>query len=186
MNLKNYWRRPDILIGADHFFQIVELDKIEKLKSGFSLLQTKVRPMIVGSGDINQLCQTKTTRTSNAISVSTLISGSNIENFWKLETIGIQVGPNANDDDEALKQFKKSIIKCNGRYQRLQQESLLITYDHIIQEQKQLGIIEDPDFKDKGDVIVNFSPHHGVLTPNKNTTKLRIVYDASSRKEEFK
>uniref|UniRef100_A0A1I7V6D9 DUF1758 domain-containing protein n=1 Tax=Loa loa TaxID=7209 RepID=A0A1I7V6D9_LOALO len=212
-NLKSFWKQPDILIGADYFFKFVEFNNIQELNSGFILLQTKVGPMIAGSGDINKLCQANTKQLSRSVCVANVNSCSELETFWKLELMGINDQPNANDDEEALKQFKKSIIKCNGRYRvrwpwkkikgklsnnyglclsrlknlikRLQDYSILDRYDNIMKEQEQLGIIEQVDPDDKVGII-HYLPHHGVLTPNKSTTKLRVVYDASAHIRNFK
>uniref|UniRef100_A0A1I7VR69 DUF1758 domain-containing protein n=1 Tax=Loa loa TaxID=7209 RepID=A0A1I7VR69_LOALO len=143
-NLKSFWKQPDILAGVDYFFKFVEFNNIQELNSGFLLLQTKVGPMIVGSGDINKLCRANTKQLSRSVCVANVNSYSELETFWKLELMGINDQPNANDDEEALKQFKKSVIKCNGRYR----------------EQEQLGIIGQVDLDDKVGII-DYPPHHG-------------------------
>ncbi|VDM93230.1 unnamed protein product [Onchocerca ochengi] len=171
-NLTNYWKQPDILIGADYFFKFVDLKGIKELNSGHLLLQSKIGPMIVGRDS-----------------------------------------PTSDDDDEALKHFKETIYKQHGRYHvcwpwkdskhklsnnyglcvgrlknlitRLQQKSILHLYHETIQDQLRSGIIEEVQPKDEIGVI-HYLPHHEVLTPNKATTKLRIVYDASAHLKEFR
>ncbi|VDL83183.1 unnamed protein product, partial [Nippostrongylus brasiliensis] len=57
---------------------------------------------------------------------------------------------------------------------------LLEDYDNTFKEQKRQGIIEVvTDDLSKGS-IPHYIPHQPVLTPHKETTKLRIVFDASS------
>uniref|UniRef100_A0A1I7VAC2 DUF1758 domain-containing protein n=1 Tax=Loa loa TaxID=7209 RepID=A0A1I7VAC2_LOALO len=159
---EGYWRRPDIIIGADHFFEFMQPYKVH-----------------------------------------------HIDQFWKLEVIGIQEQPNEHDDEKALEQFKNCITKENNRYQvswpwkdskinlqdnyglcygrlrtlikRLQTNpSLLECYDEIIKEQLQSNIIEKVTTNMDQEGIIHYLPHHEVLTPGKATTKLRIVYDASA------
>uniref|UniRef100_A0A1I7VVH0 DUF1758 domain-containing protein n=1 Tax=Loa loa TaxID=7209 RepID=A0A1I7VVH0_LOALO len=43
---EGYWRRPDIIIGADHFFEFMQPYKVHRMSSGFYLLQTKVGPVV--------------------------------------------------------------------------------------------------------------------------------------------
>ena len=54
----------------------------------------------------------------------------------------------------------------------------------MIQQQKKMGIIEKVEHP--GEVTstrVHYLPHHAVLRRDKETTKLRVVYDASAKEE---
>ena len=134
-----------------------------------------------------------------------------LEEFWKLETLGISKPVNSYDseDQRALERFKETLLFENGRYtvkwpwkeevpdinenrglaigrlrslvSRMQkQPGMMLKYDTIIQDQLEKGIIEKVD-RFKADGMKHYIPHHVVITPQKSTTKLRIVYDASAR-----
>uniref|UniRef100_A8PBY4 Uncharacterized protein n=1 Tax=Brugia malayi TaxID=6279 RepID=A8PBY4_BRUMA len=78
--------------------------------------QKLVGPMIAGSGDIKKLCKNELYPKEVVYSTNVNIN-SELENFWKLETIGIQESPqDDDDDDQTLKHFKRTIIKQGGRY----------------------------------------------------------------------
>ena len=47
---------------------------------------------------------------------SSITKNSNIEDFWRLETIGINDLPDSTDDNIALEQLNSSICFKNGRY----------------------------------------------------------------------
>ena len=131
----------------------------------------------------------------------------NIEDLWNLETIGIVKPVDITDDDRALEQFNKSVCFENKRYyitwlwkcehpdlpdnfdvafsrlkslaRRLERDKdLLIKYNKVFQSQVQQGVIERV-VKNSENTLKHYLPHHPVLTPAKNTTKLRVVYDAS-------
>ena len=54
-------------------------------------------------------------------------------------------------------------------------------YDGIIRQQLDQRVIERVDNSLSQHVKSYYLPHHPVLTPKKATTKVRIVYDASSK-----
>ena len=58
-------------------------------------------------------------------------------------------------------------------------------YDTVSRDQLERGIIEeiDPAEKTQG-VRLHYLPHHPVVRQDKDTTKLRIVYDASAKTRE--
>ena len=59
---------------------------------------------------------------------------------------------------------------------------MLKHYDDVIQDQQQQGIVEPVDQGvNNGVGKVHYIPHHEVIRADKDTTKLRIVYDASAR-----
>ena len=57
---------------------------------------------------------------------------------------------------------------------------LLETYDKIFKEQLSLGIIEQIDTPNSTPGQLHYLPHHPVIRFNKETTKVRAVFDASA------
>ncbi|VIO89378.1 Uncharacterized protein BM_BM18050 [Brugia malayi] len=93
--------------------------------------------------------------------IPTITNKCGTDDHWKWRRI-----PNGYRDQSVQPIRLKNLIK------RLQEESI---HHNIIKKQEQLGIIEKVDL-----------PHHGVLTPNKSTTKIPIVYDTSAHLRDSK
>ncbi|VBB34482.1 unnamed protein product, partial [Acanthocheilonema viteae] len=210
--LTNHWGKPDILIGADYFFKFIRLQNAQELSSGHMLVQLMVGPMVAGSGDVIKLCQNGIS-SQNLVCTAKATIDSELENFWRLESIGMQESPNSNEDKETLKRFQRTLKKKDGRYhvcwpwrdskknlsnnyglcmgrlknliKKLQLKSLLQIYHNTIMEQLQTGMIEEIPHNDEIGVI-HYLPHHEVWNPNKNTTKLRVVYDASAHQKGYR
>ena len=123
--------------------------------------------------------------------------------FWKLESLGI-----TSPEESVHHNFGTTIQFVGGRYEvqlpwkkdylplpdnyqlcvnrlrslgrRLKQNpAILHEYDATIRSQIQQGIVEvvEPDGPDQ----VHYLPHHAVVRQDKMTTKVRVVYDASTR-----
>ena len=60
-------------------------------------------------------------------------------------------------------------------------KALFRDYDHIIREQEREGIVEQTIINENDGY---FLPHHGVIRQDKETTKLRIVFDGSAKPSE--
>ena len=59
---------------------------------------------------------------------------------------------------------------------------MLLEYDAVIKEQIKSGTVEEVSKPEYGEVgRVHYLPHHAVIRRDKETTKLRIVYDASCK-----
>ncbi len=65
--------------------------------------------------------------------------------------------------------------------QKRDRPNFLRRYHDIIQDQLTKGIIEVVTKDIEEGSIKHYIPHHGVETPQKETTKLRIVFDASAK-----
>ena len=128
-----------------------------------------------------------------------------LDRLWDLDSVGIR------DKDTVLEAFEKNLSFEDGKYlvhlpwkeqhgllpdnfencvarlssqlKRLRKDpEILKEYDSIIQDQLQSGIIEQVDCAKRPDVgRVHYLPHHGVVRRDALTTKLRVVFDASSR-----
>ena len=209
----------DLLIGSDYFWNILGTEKVI-LPSGLYLVSSKIGYILTGKytdpGHVEQNVSTcfVTSQVNCLVTTVNLFSSENsitknssIEDFCRLETIGINDSPDLTDDDVALEQFNNSICFQKGRYyvrwpwkydyldlpenldvalgrmrslaKRLRRDNeLLAKYDDVISNQVKQGIIEKV-IVDKKVEGKHYLPHHPVVTPSKSTTKLRIVYDAS-------
>ncbi|XP_060577899.1 uncharacterized protein LOC132735020 [Ruditapes philippinarum] len=132
-----------------------------------------------------------------------------IENFWKLDSIGIRDEIVNCDDSNAMSQFIENLSYKDGRYhvswpwkdenpeipenrqlavgrlksvvRKLENHpDLLQKYSSVLKEQLENGIIEKVT-QNKRDGLCHYLPHHAVVKPDHSTTKLRIVYDASAK-----
>ena len=134
-----------------------------------------------------------------------------LEDFWAIESIGIKDDPTANEDDEVMSKFKDTLQYMHGRYyarwpwkeetpelpvnrglalgrlrstmNRLSEKpELMNQYDSIIKEQLSKGVIEKVNSETTNSSgVLHYLPHHAVLKPQKTTTKVRLVYDASAK-----
>lgn len=84
------------------------------------------------------------------------------------------IGPLPRNQENSMKRLK-------GQMERLKENpDILKTYDAIIREQEENGIIERVAELDAAD-RVHYLPHHAVIRKNAKTTKVRIEYDACSK-----
>ena len=134
----------------------------------------------------------------------------NLEDFWRLESIGILDTPRDPKDDQILQQFNETVQYADGRYKvswpwkeevenlpenhglalgrlksllnRLRSNpDLGKQYGDIIEDQLKQGIIEKVPPRTSNQFRKHYIPHHAVINPTKTTTKVRIVYDASAK-----
>ncbi|VDI73293.1 Hypothetical predicted protein [Mytilus galloprovincialis] len=138
-----------------------------------------------------------------------IVAQAGICDLWNLESIGIIENMETSSDKKAMEYFKETLKFKNGRYyvkwpwkentpelpdnrelalgrlkscvaRMRKKPDLLTKYDTIIQDQIQKGIVEEVnEFRTDG--RKHYIPHHAVITPQKSTTKVRIVYDASAK-----
>ena len=79
--------------------------------------------------------------------------------------------------------FELSLGRLKSLIKRLEKNpDLLEKYNNVIQEQIAKGIIERVESSEEdNENRKHYIPHHAVITPEKTTTKIRIVYDASAK-----
>ena len=79
--------------------------------------------------------------------------------------------------------FKETHPPLPDNYQKSNLE-LLRQYDQVIQEQLEGNIIEPVSNEDVSPLTkIHYLPHRAVLRTDKKTTKLRVVYNASAKKD---
>ena len=133
-----------------------------------------------------------------------------VKKFWETESIGIKelLNEESNENTGIVKpltydgkryvvglpwkeerelipsEYQLSRNRLNSLHHKLRQDpELLNEYDRIIKEQLEMGIIEEVKTKidDKFSADVHYLPHHAVLRRDRETTKVRVVYDGSAK-----
>ena len=90
--------------------------------------------------------------------------------------------PCKEEDPNLPENFELALGRLKSLIRRLQNEpENLKRYDAVIQEQLKRGIIEKVDHRTTEGKLTHYIPHPAVITPQKTTTKIRIVYDGSAK-----
>lgn len=201
--------KPQLLVGMDALRDYIdESTTMHSHRSGFVLLDPPIGPIICGKGSYYDKLSSKKVQ----LQFSTLSTISDeLEQFWNLETIGIREVPEQTDDDLAVNSFENTIRYVNNRYEvgwpwkspvpALQDnflvaftrfQSLLRRFKHepslqkafetTISDQLRRGVIEEVQPNDPQD-LVYYMPYQAVIRNDHATTKIRLVYDASSKQK---
>ena len=137
-----------------------------------------------------------------------------LKKFWKFEQIGIEPESEKSDDTREYESFEETVEFVNGRYYvpwpwkedqldllpenfelangRLQSfvkrltktPEVLEKYNDTISQQLDMGVIEEVTEGMDESSAKHYIPHHCVVKPASNTTKVRVVYDASAKTKE--
>ncbi|KAL1446606.1 hypothetical protein WDU94_015601 [Cyamophila willieti] len=134
--------------------------------------------------------------------------------LWDLETLGIKENATITDDDLALQKFESAIRYENNRYyvdfpwkdgckedvqsnfglaigrlrslvKRHAKDGVLDACKTNFDEQLKLGILERVD-SSPNDTNCHYLPYHAVIRTDRETTKVRMVMDASARQDRNK
>ena len=198
-------REIDMLIGSDSYWNIVT-GEILRGSGGPIAVNTRLGWVLSGPAELAGLTSVNllSTHALRIDSIEEKIEAT-LNAFWELESLGVK-----NEIDPVQDQFTKNIQMKNGRYQvslpwrehheplptnrelslkrlygllhRIKQDpEVLLEYDAIIREQLERGIVERVQPTEQEPENVHYLPHHAVIRRDKDTTKVRVVYDASSQ-----
>ena len=199
----------DILIGSDQYWELVT-GETRRGSAGPVAISTKLGWVLSGptaatAPDVPASCLVTHTLRVDGLSSESQLLDNRIKSFWELELFGIMASEHSVHDE-----FGSSIRLVEGRYEvqlpwkdahpalpdnyqlclkrlhglvkRLKQDpTILCEYDSTIKKQVQQGIVERVESSEEEPKRVHYLPHHAVVRQDKETTKLRVVYDASAR-----
>ena len=197
-----------VLIGGGHYWEIVSgklkhlYESLVALDSKFGwLIQRTVSALNVASEiepvDVGTLHVCRIGRTYKL-------------SFWETESIGIVTEKESKKSDEKTMQFfEQSLLFKGGRYEvslprKIENNDLHSNYDvakkrfdqlikkfkmnvplydqynEVIQDYVKQGIVERVKNDNQTDNRLYYLPHRAVIKEERLTTKLRVVFDASS------
>nr|XP_002167985.3 uncharacterized protein LOC100211061 [Hydra vulgaris] len=177
----------DVLIGADYYWSFFN-GKVIRANTGPVTLQSSVGYIL--SGNVNAssgkdccVFSTHTLKVETEFINEIPQFNDNIKKFWELENSGVYTVKLPFKNNHALLSdyYSLCIKRLNVILNKLKNDSeLLIAYNKIIIEQLKSGVIEKVNNYYLSIGEVHYLPHCPVCRKDKTTTKVRIVFDASS------
>ena len=198
-----------ILIGMDYYWDIV-LGGTVRGSENLVAIETKFGYVLSGPNGSSCYQQSKTLFTNVLFTdMGNQTLQQDVRRFWDLEAIGIKEQkekssetfemdlekrpdryyvnlPWKKDNQETLcDNYRLSRRRLTATLAKLRKNpTLLETYSNTIAEQERLQIIEEVDPSKESEVgRTYYMPHHAVIKENRETTKVRVVYDASSKEQ---
>ena len=203
--------KPDILIGSDHYWEFLT-GEIIRGKEGPVAVHSQLGWILSGpvmEEDANTSVSLVTHVLGAQLTPAEVSKNldTQLRAFWDLESFGIEAKETSVLHSESTVRFvnrryevnlpwKDPDVTLSDNYDlclrrlrallwKLRKETdIMRKYEAVMEEQLENGIIEelqDPSMAD-GQPI-QYLPHHAVVRCDKDTTKLRVVYDASARSD---
>ena len=199
----------DILIGSNHLWNFQEGQVIrgglkEPVAVKTALGWVLSGPVAVGKSDISDFSLVSLVIEPTPLSHKEIVDvNKSVHKLWDLETVGIridnEVHQKAIDDisfngerysvglpwkvghDPVPDNYSKALVRLKSQLRKLSKSpEVLDQYDKIIKEQLELGIVDK--VSEEGSASkVSYLPHQPVIREDAETTKVRIVYDASCK-----
>ena len=200
----------DALIGSDHYWQLVT-GRVIQAEGGPTAIHTHLGWVlsgpVCGKTDHTSIVRSPTNHTMHISTMQLHNTQPDLnKTLQELESLGIKLEePSVHEEFTKTVSFKdKQYEVClpwksphikpstnktlaeqrlKGLLKRLRHHSeVLKEYHAVIQEQLCKGIIEKViDKADQNADNIHYLPHHAVIHKDKQTMKLRIVYDASAQ-----
>ena len=201
----------DILIGSDQYWELVT-GETRRGTSGPVAINTELGwvlsgPVASSTQDASATCLVTHSLRVDGLPRDAQVLDDRLKSFWELESFGI-----SGTDRSIYDEFGSSVRFVDGRYEvelpwkeahptlpdnynlcvtrlrgllkRLKHyPDVLCEYNSIIEDQLQQRIVEVVDSSHDDAEKIHYLPHHAVVRRNKETTKVRVVYDASARSD---
>ena len=204
-------REIDLLIGSDFYWEFVTGEVVRggdgpiAINTTLGWMLSGPADLTQHKGSTVNLITTHTLRTDDGVTNKML--DATMRSFWELESLGIQaqsVETNVSDHftssikrkgsryevslpwrechDPFPTNYDLSRRRLTGLLRRLKQNpEILEEYDSTIKTQLDQGIVEVVEENQVPSGAVHYLPHHAVVRQDKDTTKVRVVYDASAK-----
>ena len=194
----------NILIGADQYWSLTT-GRIRRAESGPVVVQAKLGWVLSAPVECLSQHRIQTSLVTHTLHIDSTLSPDYNALNANLESLGI-TSENAmlNDFHDKLQfaegryevtllwkdpqqslpdNYQLSLKQLHGLLRRLRHSpDILKGYDSVIQSLIQQGIVEYVNVSSKRNTWRDhYLPHHTVISGDKNTTKVRVVYDASAR-----
>uniref|UniRef100_A0A914S626 Uncharacterized protein n=1 Tax=Parascaris equorum TaxID=6256 RepID=A0A914S626_PAREQ len=101
---------PDVLIGMDQLSKIMETSPPKAMKSGFSIYDTKLGPIIADRGRVSHSFNRNNSSVDNIFTVESTQEIDPVSLFGKLEAIGIKEASESEDDEMPKWPLKKWLV----------------------------------------------------------------------------
>ena len=198
----------DALIGSDYLWYFQELETIRGEEAHDPVaVKTKLGWVLSGPLKGKTAEGTVSINLNVSKSVAYPVGGSNLEGevkkLWDLETLGIREEESMHEPlfdnisfngtrysvqllwkeshKELPTNFTTSQARLKSLLSRLRKDpEILKEYDSVIKNQLEAGIIERVYELDQAEKVY-YLPHQAVIRKEAETTKLRVVFDASSK-----
>ena len=196
----------DILIGLDHYWNVVS-GEVVRGSNGPTAVYSKLGWLLSGPVESSSTTLVTHVLTSGVkVGQQKVELNEQLRRFWELESFGIeekestlydQFKTNVSFDGTRYQvvlpwrdhvttipdNYELSLRRLKGLLRRLRQNpTLLEDYNKAIVSQLENGIVEIvSDLTSSDGERVHYLPHHAVIKQDKQTTKLRVVYDASAK-----